>query len=417
MAGMDEHNWAGNVTYGAARRHAPTGVDELQRVVAGASRVRVLGSRHSFNDIADTDGDLVSLAALPLRFELDPDPAAPTVTVSGGTRYGELAVALHAAGYALGNLASLPHISVAGACATATHGSGVTNANLAAAQRAVELVTADGERRTVTRADADFPALAVGLGAFGAVIAVTLAVERTYNVRQVVHEHLPLAEALAHFDEIMAGAYSVSLFTTWRTDAIDQVWCKLRDDEEVPERFGARRAVRALHPVASLSAEPCTVQLAVPGPWHERLPHFRLDFTPSSGDELQSELFVDAVHGPDALRTLAGLADVLRPVVQVSEVRTVAADDLWLSPCCGRDSVAFHFTWVPSWEAVEPVLRRLEAALAPFGARPHWGKLSTMDAATLHARYPRLADAAQAMRRFDPHGCFRNAFLDRVLAV
>lgn len=210
MAGMDEHNWAGNVTYGAARRHAPTGVDELQRVVAGASRVRVLGSRHSFNDIADTDGDLVSLAALPLRFELDPDPAAPTVTVSGGTRYGELAVALHAAGYALGNLASLPHISVAGACATATHGSGVTNANLAAAQRAVELVTADGERRTVTRADADFPALAVGLGAFGAVIAVTLAVERTYNVRQVVHEHLPLAEALAHFDEIMAGAYSVS---------------------------------------------------------------------------------------------------------------------------------------------------------------------------------------------------------------
>jgi xylitol oxidase len=304
---------------------------------------------------------------------------------------------------------------VAGACATATHGSGVTNANLAAAQRAVELVTADGERRTVTRADGDFPAVAVGLGAFGAVTAVTLAVEPTYGVRQVLFEDLPLVDALAHFDEIMAGAYSVSLFTTWRTDAVDQVWCKCRDDEPTPDVPGARLATRALHPIGSLSAEPCTEQLGVPGPWHERLPHFRLGFTPSSGAELQSELFVDAAHGPDALRTLAAMADELAPVVQVSEVRTVAADDLWLSPCCGRASVAFHFTWVPSWAAVEPVLRRVEAALAPFGARPHWGKLSTMDGGTLYERYPRLADAAAAMDRVDPHGRFRNAFLDRVL--
>lgn len=414
-----ERNWAGNVVYAAARRRHPASVDELRALVQAAARVKVLGSRHSFSTIADTDGDHVVLDRLPAEIVIDADAA--TVTVPGSVRYGELAVALHAAGWGLANLASLPHISVAGACATATHGSGVANTNLAAAQRAVELVTGTGDVVTVARGDADFAAVAVGLGAFGAVTRVTLDVEPTYTVRQHVYEHLPFGEAVAHLDEILASAYSVSLFTTWRTDTIDQVWCKRRDGVDTADTaavlHGAHAARRALHPIASLPADPCTQQLGVPGPWHERLPHFRMDFTPSSGDELQSELFVARGHTADALAVLQDMADVLTPVVQVSEVRTVAADGLWLSPACGRDVTGFHVTWVRSWSDVEPVLRRVEDALAPFAPAPHWGKLTTMSAATVHERYPRLADAMAVMRRYDPRGVFVNGYLAALAAL
>jgi alditol oxidase len=413
---MAERNWAGNVQYEAARFHEPTSVADVQSVVAASSKVRAVGSRHSFNTIADTTGDQVSLAGLDRHIDID--SAARSVTVDGGIKYGELATYLDDQGSALANLASLPHISVAGACATGTHGSGVGNGNLATAVTAMQLVVASGDLVDVTR-DRDpelMDALGVNLGAFGIVSRLTLAIEPTYTVWQHVYENLPTDAAIEHLGEIMADGYSVSLFTTWQRDHVEQVWRKERmmpaaEADPVAVRLGAVPATRNLHPVAELSAEPCTEQMGVAGPWHERLPHFRMGFTPSSGDELQSELFVAAADGPAAMRTLIGLGEALAPVLKISEVRAVAADSLWLSPCYQRDCIVFHFTWIPSWPEVQPVLAQVEAALEPFAPRPHWGKLSTLDAGVLGARFERLGAFADLLTEWDAGGKFRNAYL------
>jgi alditol oxidase len=423
---MVERNWAGNVSYGAARFHEPISVAHLQSVVAAGTEVRCIGTRHSFNTIADTDGDLVSLSAVPRVVDLD--TRACTVTVDGGITYAELASHLHERGWALKNLASLPHISVAGACATGTHGSGVGNGNLATAVCAMQLVVASGDLVEISRHDDPelMDALTIGLGAFGIVTRLTLAIEPTFAVRQHVYERLPIATALEQFDEIMADGYSVSLFATWRQHHIEQLWRKERvapdgggDDDGTDEgtaRFGAAPATRDLHPIAALSAEPCTAQMGVAGPWHERLPHFRMGFVPSSGEELQSELFVARADAPEVMRALVAMGDVFAAVLMISEVRSVAADTLWLSPCHQRDCIAFHFTWIPSWPEVRPVLTRLEAALEPFAPRPHWGKLTTLDGRTIRSRVERLGAFEQLLAEWDPNRKFRNAHLDELLS-
>lgn len=416
---MSLTTWAGNLTYGAARVHEPRTVEQVQEVVAGARRVRALGTRHCFNDLADTEHDLVRLDGLDPDVRVD--AGARTVSVAAGTRYGALARVLHAQGWAVHDLASLPHISVAGAVATATHGSGDRSRNLAAAVAAVDLVTADGTLRHVARGDADFPGVVVGLGALGVVVRVTLDVEPTYDVAQEVHTDLPWDVVLEHLDDVTASADSVSLFTDWTGPAVQQVWRKTRltagaRHERRTELFGARPAPGPLHPLPGIDPVHCTEQLGVPGPWHERLPHFRLEFTPSNGDELQSEYLVPRERAAEAFAALRGLAPVVAPLLQVSEVRTVAGDDLWLSTASGGDRVALHFTWHPRQAEVEAVLPRLEAALAPLGARPHWGKLFASlgtpgsDPRTL---YPRLDDFRALVARTDPEGTFRNAFVDR----
>ena len=418
---MVERNWAGNVAYQAARFHEPTSVADVRAVVAASTKLRAVGSRHSFNTITDTDGDLISLASLPRVVELDPQ--ARMVLVDGGIKYGELATRLHQRGWALANLASLPHISVAGACATATHGSGVANGNLATAVQAIEFVTASGDLVNVSRADDPelMDAITVGLGAFGIVTRLTLAVEPTYAVSQRVYEHLPMRTAIDRLDEIMADGYSVSLFTSWGPDEIEQLWRKQRvagdrddDGDASSPRYGAMPSLREMHPIAELPAEPCTEQLGVAGPWHERLPHFQMGFTPSSGEELQSELFVGRADAPAAMQALVGLHDVLAPVLKVSEVRAVAADTLWLSMCHQRHSIAFHFTWIQSWPDVEPVLAQVESALAPFAPRPHWGKLSTLGGDVLRTRFERLGEFGELADEWDPTRKFRNAYLDAV---
>lgn len=421
--GFAERNWAGNVRFGAARFHEPRTVDEVQSVVASATRVRAVGSRHSFNAIADTAGDQVSLSALTRVIEIDTDNG--TVTVDGGIKYAELAPYLHDHGMALANLASLPHISVAGACATATHGSGVTNGNLSTAVLAMQFVTSGGDLVEISQ-DHDpglMEALTIGLGAFGIVTRLTLAIEPTFDVRQTVYEDLPLPTSEGQLDEVMADGYSVSLFTTWRHDEIEQLWRKVRAGPEADgvgpdvstRRFGATAATRKLHPIKGLPAGPCTDQMGIAGPWHERLPHFRIGFTPSSGEELQSELFVASDEAPEAMSILRSIGEFLAPVLQISEVRAVAADALWLSPCHRRASIAFHFTWIPSWPEVEPVLATLESALAPLLPRPHWGKLSTITGPVLQTRFERLEAFGELITEWDPTGKFRNAYLDAVL--
>lgn len=409
-------NWAGNITFNAARVHAPTSVAELQDIVAGSDAVRVLGSGHSFNTIADTHGDLVSVAGLPAVVEVD--EAARTVTVGAGLRFAEFTGAVHRAGLALHNLGSLPHISVAGACATGTHGSGTGNGTLASAVRALELVTADGELRRLERGDEDFAGSVTAFGAVGVVTRLTLDLVPAYEIRQWVYEGLPYGRLRERFDELMAAAYSVSLFTDFHSDRIGQVWLKRRADDggphSLPETWhGAVLADGPRHPVPGMDAGTCTEQAGVTGPWYERLPHFRAEYTPSNGDELQSEYFVARADGPAALDALTRIGDRIAPVLQVGEIRTIAADGLWLSPAYGRDTVAFHFTWVPDTAAVTPVLAVIEEALAPFRVRPHWGKLFAMGADRLGELYERYGDFEALTARRDPRGVFRNAWLDR----
>jgi alditol oxidase len=408
-------NWAGNVTYRAGTLHLPRSVDDVRSIVRAARRLRPLGTRHSFNDIADTDGDQISLAEVEPRLAID--PAARTVTVDAGQRYGDLSAALDTAGFALPNLASLPHISIAGACATGTHGSGQGNGILATAVTEIELVTADGEVRTFRRGDESFPAAATSLGALGVVSALTLAIEPAFQIAQEVYEDLPIGVALESIDDILGSGYSVSLFTEWREPVIDQIWRKVRvgvDDEQLPDVLaGARPATVDRHPIRGVPAENCTPQLGVGGPWHERLPHFRLDHTPSSGDELQSEVFVALEDARAALEALLPLRESISGVVQVTEIRSIAADDIWLSPAYGRDSFAIHFTWQPRPEAVLAVMREIDRVLRPFDARPHWGKVISMSPDEVRARYQHLPAFVELARSFDPKGTFRNAFLDR----
>ena len=406
-------NWAGNHVYRAAELHRPATVAQLREIVARAPHVRALGTRHSFSDVGDS-AELVALDALPA--DVDVDRAAQTVTCSAWLKYGELAEALAAHGVALHNLASLPHISIAGAIATATHGSGDANGNLATAVRAVELVTSDGEVLTVARGERDFEGLVVGLGALGVVTRVTLDVEPAYEVRQRVFEGLEWDALHEHFDEITAGGYSVSVFTRWG-ETVDQVWIKSRvsdTPEHVRETlFGAVAATVDRHPILGLDAVNCTPQLGVAGPWSDRLPHFRMGFTPSNGEEIQSEFHVARHQGKGAIRAVHALGETLRPVLQVTEIRTIAADELWMSPQYRQASVALHFTWTREPEAVARVLVELEAALAPFGARPHWGKAFRATAAEIAPLYERLPDFARLAQRLDPRGAFRNDWLER----
>ncbi len=415
---LENHsNWAGNYTYRAARLHAPETVEQVQELVRRGSKLKVLGSRHSFNDIADTSEDLISLEHFDHVGAIDRERR--TVTVEAGVRYGQLCPQLHREGYALPNLASLPHISVAGACATATHGSGDRNGNLATAVAALELVTADGDVVGVSREQhgEQFPGAVVGLGGLGVVTKLTLDLVPTFAMRQDVYENLPLAHLEDHFDAIVSSAYSVSLFTDWQNERVNEVWLKRRVTdgaplELAPELFGATLAPTHRHPIAELSAVNCTEQMGIPGPWYERLAHFRMEFTPSSGEELQTEYLVPRQHAVAAFRAIDRLRDHVAPLLQISEVRTIAADNLWMSPCYQQACVAIHFTWKKDWPGVRQLLPLIEEQLAPLDARPHWGKLFTMPATRVQSLYAKLPDFQDLLRTYDPQGKFRNAFLD-----
>lgn len=412
-----ERNWAGNYTYAAARIHRPESVEQIREIVAGATRVRALGTRHSFNSIADTPEDLISLEKLNRVIGLD--VGGRTVTVEGGIRYGEVGRYLHQHGFALRNMASLPHISVAGACATATHGSGDGNGNLATAVNALEIVTAEGDLLAVSRAShgEEFNGMVVSLGGLGIVTKVTLDIVPAFSIRQDVYENLPMSQLEKNYEAIAASAYSVSFFTDWREDRINQVWLKSQEsgDAVPPTFFGATLAPAKLHPIREVSPVNTTVQMGNPGPAFERLPHFRMEYTPSSGQELQSEYFIPRRHAVAAILAVAELREKVSPLLMISELRTIAADELWMSPCYRQACAAIHFTWKPDWPGVQSVLPIIEERLAPFEARPHWGKVFRMSPARLRSLYQKLPDFQDLLRSHDPQGKFRNAFLNEKL--
>lgn len=407
-------NWAGNCTYCATRLYEPASLDELRAIVAHAPKIHALGTRHCFNEVADAP-ELVSLQQMPPEIEIDQD--ARTVTVNAGIRYGDLMPRLELAGLALPNLASLPHISVIGAVATATHGSGDANGNLATPVAALDLVTSEGDIVHATRGDADFPGMVVGVGALGVVTRLTLDLVPSFLVQQQVFEHLAWDALFAHFDEITSAAYSVSLFTDYG-DTVDEVWLKSRVEpgEDVPHPpsfFGAAAATHNLHPVPRLESANCTEQMGAPGPWLNRLTHFRLDAVPASGDEIQSEYMIAREHAVPALQAIRTLAEDLRPHLWTTEVRTVAPDDLWLSTAYKRPSVCIHFSWYKEPEDVARLVPMVEQALTPFSPRPHWGKVFSLGAGDMDSRYERIGDFRRLQARLDPRGAFRTDFLAR----
>ncbi len=426
-------NWAGNLTYDAKTHYEPESIEEIQDIVRKASRLKVLGSRHSFSGVANTRYNHISLSKLDDLIEINEQ--SKTVEVEGGVNYGHLCPLLHKSGYALHNLASLPHISVAGASATGTHGSGINNGNLPSALSSIEFIDADGSLISLdaTKDKEQFEGIVVGLGGFGVVTKLSLNIEKTYPVQQYVFQFLPEKELESNFDAIFSSGYSVSIFTDWQTDKFNQIWIKSRSDSaNIPdyesEFFGATPAKENLRPVTTssyqmndpsldLSPVNCTEQMGVPGPWHERLPHFKMEFTPSSGEELQSEYFVPYEFGLDAINALRKIKRKIDPLLIVSEIRVVKADDFWMSPSYKQDSMTFHFTWKQDAKHLKQLLPLIEKELAPFKARPHWGKIFTIFPSKFEELYPKINDFKNLLNEYDHQGKFRNSYLKRNLQL
>jgi xylitol oxidase len=413
-------NWAGNLKYSTGNVHYPKTIEEVQAVVKKCDKLKALGSRHSFNRIADSSENQISLKEMNKVVSLD--KKANTITVEGGARYGEFAAYLHENGYALPNLASLPHITVIGACATATHGSGVKNGNLSTSVSAIEFVNAAGEVVTLSKQKdgEEFYGAVVGLGALGVVTKVTLDLLPTFDMKQVVYRNLPMQELKNNFDDIQSRGYSVSLFTDWKNKNINEVWIKSRVEKgDVSasdlELYGAKRATQNMHPVEDQSAENVTEQMGKPGPWYERMAHFKMGFNPSTGKELQSEYFVPIENAYEAMMAIEKLHDKISPHLFISEIRTINADNFWLSPCYKKTCVAFHTTWKQEVDTVMGLLPLMEEQLAPFNPIPHWAKLFTMSPAVVQSKYEKLADFKQLVAKYDQNGKFRNEFLAKNL--
>ncbi len=406
-------NWAGNLRYHAKQVVYPETIEQLRQAVLSLKGGKALGSKHSFNTVADTTETLISTSKLNKPIYLD--TAKGWVWTEAGIKYGDLALWIDQKGYAIHNLASLPHISVAGACATATHGSGGTTGNLSSAVEAIEIMKADGTLVLLDKSNPKFFGAVVNIGALGIVTKMALKVYPRFEVTQEVYENLPMSALKEHFDEIYALGYSVSMFTHWLDKNINQLWVKKKVDgnaKPAPKTiFGATAATTNLHPIKVNSPINCTDQMGVPGPWYERLPHFKMGFTPSNGAELQSEFFVPRKHAVDAIMAVEKLHAEVSPILFVTEIRSIAADELWLSPAYKQDVIAIHFTWKPETERVMAILPKLEAALKPFNYMPHWGKIFTMAPADLHARYPKFKDFLALAKDMDPLGKWKNGFL------
>jgi xylitol oxidase len=395
----------------------PRSTAEVAELVRGADRVLALGSAHSFSPVAVTPGLHIETAALPADIAVN----GTTVTVSAGMTYATLGRELHARGLGLAAMASLPHITVGGAMATGTHGSGDAIGTLSSAVTGIEIVTAGGDVRWVRRGvDPDFGAWVVSIGALGVVTRVEMEVEPTYEVAQTIFAGLDLDVVEADFDAVFGSATSVSVFTRWRPEPDAQLWLKRRIDREGPwpggPAFGVPPRDDPLHPLEQLDPVHCNPQRGQVGPWHERLPHFRAEFTPSAGDEIQAEYLLPRTHAVEAIRAVRALHARITPLLHVTEIRTMRADDLWLSPAYSVDTVGIHFTWHRD-ERIFEVLPAIEEMLLPLGARPHWGKVSVASPEQLHSAYPRLTDFLRLREQVDPQGRFCGPFVTRLMGA
>lgn len=416
---LERKNWGQNIIFKAKNLEEPNSIEKLQELMRNGGNKKGLGSKHSYNDIADSPMTQISLRKLNKIISIDETKS--TVTIEGGIKYEELVPKLYEKGFALHNLASLPQVTVAGACSTGTHGSGTGNGSLATVIREIEICKSNGQLVNLSRDNNPdiFDGVVVSLGGLGMITRMVLDIQPAYDARQDLFLDLPLETVVENFDEIMSSGYSVSLFTKWQNDIVDQVWIKRRIDQPIEdlgtEFFSGKMCQRNIHPVIEFSAESCTDQMGKVGPWYDRLPHFKINAMPLAANELQSEFFVPIAHAGDAMQAIAKLGNKILPYLLISEIRTIAADNLWMSQFYKRESVAFHFTWKPNWTGVQKLLPEIEAVLAPFDVRPHWGKLYTINTKTIHESYERFPDFLQLLKTFDPDGRFRNDYLNRII--
>ena len=405
-------NWSKNIDFLEDGYFQPESLGELQEMITGQRKIRARGTAHSFNSIAVASSIGLNLSKMPKTIEVE--PKLQTVRVAAGLTYGEVAPILHEKGWALSNLASLPHISIAGSISTATHGSGLTNQNLANQVVSIGIVTSEGELKRIDHNEASFNGLVVGLGLGAIVYQYELKIEPTYQIRQVVYPEIPINTLQENFNELMGSAYSVSYFTDWGNNQTGNLWCKYRDEEQIPDNVGGSlRANSKLHPIPSVDPHACTEQNGVKGYWHDRLPHFQLDFTPSVGEEIQSEFFVDIEDASAAIEAVRQLSSEITPLLWITELRTIAADELWLSTAYQRNSLGIHFTWKKT-DLIFPVIAKIELALKPFLYRPHWGKVFTADPTYLTSVYPRMADFKSLIGNLDSNEKFQNSFTNSI---
>ncbi|MGC5172778.1 D-arabinono-1,4-lactone oxidase [Microbacterium sp. DT81.1] len=397
--------WAETYRFTASTLHRPSSMGELRGVITSGTRVRALGTRHSFTDLADS-AELVSLERLIIEPVLDANRRE--VRVSAAMTYGALAAWLEHRGWALQNLASLPHISIGGAVMTATHGSGLANGSLSAAVRALELVTGDGQVLRIDDTDPRLAGVVVSLGAVGVVTRLSLAIVPSYRLRQQTFAVARWADLVHDVPALMSSAYSVSIFTDW-LDRHELLIKSREGDADAADHVGS-----ALTDLPD--TENVTPRRGVWGPWSERLAHFRMDARPSVGAEIQTEYLVDIRDSEAAMEAVRRISEPFAPHLFVSEIRAVAADDRWLSMAYGRDSLSIAHTWKRHPEAVASALPVLERALEPFSPRPHWGKVFSplFDVTPL---YPQMDAFRSLAGELDPGGVFRNGFTRRVLGL
>lgn len=408
-------NWAGNLTFLAEEFIEIESIPQLQKIVEKSKKLKVLGTGHSFSEITDTNGTLISLKKIPPEIEID--PISKSVSVNAGTSYSVLSKYLESNGWALPNLASLGEITVAGAIMTGTHGSGSKNKVLSDSVIELQLVLASGDQLIINRQDFDdFAGFIVSFGSLGVVTRVKLRIIESFSMKQFVYENISISSVAKNFDEIFNSAYSVSYFGSWAENTTGQIWMKFLDQAEFPhlspEAFGGNLANSNQHPVKINDPSPCTEQMGVTGKWLYRLPHFKLDSSAASGDEVQTEYLVDRNYVNEYIAGLSAIGNEISPRVYATEIRTMAADDLWLSGAYARDTVGFHFTWKKSKELAS-FLPKIEEVLGKHQGRPHWGKLFSTSKEQIITRYPRYQDFKNLLNRYDSNGKFSNNFIDK----
>lgn len=402
-------NWGGNLVYGSGAIEAPATIEELSEIIR-SGKVRPIGTMHSFSKVVVGEGTLVSAAGL--AFEPALDKASSTVKVSAATRFGDLALFLEKNGVALKNMGSLPHISIAGAAATGTHGSGDKNQILSSSLSAYSFLNSKGELVRYQRGDENFEACRVGLGAYGLWVSVELDVVPSFQIRQDVYLDIPWEVFYEDPTNLTSAGYSVSLFTKWGEVSIDQVWVKaLPGDKAGLPIAGISPEKTSRKELAPGVGDNLTQQGGVEGPWLDRLPHFRLDATPSAGNEIQTEYFIQRKNIVGAVKAVNKIAEQINHTLIITEVRTIAQDDAWLSPMNRGDSVALHFTWVNDTPAVDKAVAALEEVLAEFDPIPHWGKVHHFDKSKLEKVHARLGKARAVFDELDPEGVFNTEYL------
>jgi xylitol oxidase len=408
-------NWAGNLTFSAKEFIEIDNISKLQQVVSNSQGVKVLATGHSFNAIGDTKYTLISLKNLSNGIEIDSQNAQ--ALIPAGMSYADAARYLESNGWAFSNMASLGEVTIAGAISTGTHGSGSNNGVLSTSVVGLEIVLGSGELITIDESNSEeFAGFVISLGSLGVFTKIKMKIVPSFSVKQFVYENIGIQAVAENFDTVFNSAYSVSYFSNWAKNSTGQIWMKFLDDSSSDNLsdnwLGANQAKAKQHPVKINNPDPCTDQLGISGKWLYRLPHFKLDSSPASGDEVQTEYLVDRKYVNEYIQDLRTIGDEIAPRVYATEIRTIKSDELWLSGAYQRETVGFHFTWKKSDTLVD-FLPRIEEILGKHDGRPHWAKLFSVKSDELSARYPKYSNFEALLKKYDPKKKFRNKFIDQ----